>query len=281
MVQRGKAMRDNIAFVGGGAMGEAMIKAVLSCDLYGPQQIVVSEILQERRGELASRYGVQVTADSAQAVADADAIVLAVKPQVLPEVLSDLRAKIPPQSLILSIVAGARLATMVEGLHHAAIVRSMPNTPAQIGQGMTVWTATPDTSEEQRQQAEAILQAMGQAIHVHDEKMLDMATAVSGSGPAYVFLMMEAMIDAAVHLGFSWPVAKTLVLQTFLGSVLYASESGRHLAELRNMVTSPGGTTAEALYQLEKGGVRAAIDQAIRAAYEQSRRLAGTADPGK
>jgi pyrroline-5-carboxylate reductase len=274
-------MKGKIAFVGGGTMGEAMIKAILDCDLCAPQQVVVSEILEERRKELASRYGIQGTANSAEAAAGAVAVVLAVKPQVLPGVLSDLRAKIPPQALVLSIVAGARLATMVEGLQHAAIVRSMPNTPAQIGQGMTVWTATPDTSEEQRQQAEAILKAMGRAIHVHEEKMLDMATAVSGSGPAYVFLMMEAMVDAAVHLGFSWPVARTLVLQTVLGSVLYASESGKHLAELRNMVTSPGGTTAEALYQLEKGGVRAAIDEAIRAAYDQSRRLAGTADSDK
>ena len=149
----------------------------------------------------------------------------------------------------------------------------MPNTPAQIGEGMSVWTATSEVTGEQRAQARAILQALGKEIYVEDEDALDMATAVSGTGPTYVFLMMEALVEAAVHLGFSRRVARKLVIQTVLGSVLFAGESGRHLAELRNMVTSPGGTSAEAIYQLEKGGLRTIISKGVWAAYQKSRLL--------
>lgn len=266
-------MEQRVTFVGGGSMGEAILKVALDTGLLAPSQVTVSEILPPRRQELAASYGVGVTGDNAQAARRADIVVLAVKPQVLPAVLGDLRGRIPTGAVVLSIVAGARLDALRSGLQHEAIVRSMPNTPAQIGQGMAVWTATEETSQAQCAQAEAILQAMGKAIHVQDEKHIDMATGVSGSGPAYVFLIMEAMIDAAVHMGLPRPVARELVLQTVLGSVLFAQESGLHLAELRNMVTSPGGTTAEALYRMEKGGLRAVIDEALRAAYEKSRQL--------
>jgi len=254
-------------------MGGAMIAIALDRGLLSPEQIVIGEILPDRRRDLEAAHGVRTMANNREAVAQADVVVLAIKPQVLPLVLPDLSGAIQPHAVVLSIVAGARLDALVSGLQHPAVVRAMPNTPAQIGQGMAVWTATPQTSEAQCAQAEALLKAMGQAIQVRDEKYLDMATAVSGSGPAYWFLFLEAMIDAAVHLGFSRADARTLVLQTALGSVLYARQSEKHLAELRNMVTSPGGTTAEALAQLEASGVRAAIDAALWAAYEQSRRL--------
>jgi len=170
-------------------------------------------------------------------------------------------------------VAGARIETINQELRHPAIVRVMPNTPAQIGEGMSVWTATPEVTEEQHAQAQAILQALGQEICVEDEDALDMATAVSGTGPTYVFLVMEALVEAAVHLGFSRRVARKLVIQTMLGSALFAGESGKHLAELRNMVTSPGGTSAEAIYQLEKGALRTIISKAVWAAYQKSRLL--------
>ncbi|HID88073.1 MAG TPA: pyrroline-5-carboxylate reductase, partial [Anaerolineae bacterium] len=196
-----------------------------------------------------------------------------IKPQVLPVVLDELRGLIHPRQLVFSIVAGARTETIAQGIQHRAIVRVMPNTPAQIGEGMSVWTATPEVTEEQRAQARAILQALGHEIYVGDEDALDMATAVSGTGPTYVFLMMEALVEAAVHLGFSRRVARELVIQTVLGSALFARESGRHLAELRNMVTSPGGTSAEAIYQLEKGGLRTIISKAVWAAYQKSRLL--------
>lgn len=178
-----------------------------------------------------------------------------------------------PEGLVLSIVAGARIGAMAAGLDHQAIVRAMPNTPAQIGEGMSVWTATAAVSEEQRRQAQSILQALGEEIYVEDEDYLDMATALSGTGPAYVFLFMEAMIDAGVHLGFSRRIAQQLVLQTVRGSVDFARQSVAHPAELRNVVTSPGGTSAEALYQLEKGGFRTVLSRAIWAAYQKSQYL--------
>jgi pyrroline-5-carboxylate reductase len=159
---------------------------------------------------------------------------------------------------------------LADGLAHAAVVRAMPNTPAQIGQGITVWTATPEVSSLQKQQAQAILGSLGDEIFFGEEEYLDMATALSGTGPAYVFMFMEAMIDAGVHMGFSRRVATQLVFQTMRGSIEYAAYSGKHVAELRNQVTSPGGTTAEALYHMEKGGLRTVLSRGIFAAYQRS-----------
>ena len=184
-------------------------------------------------------------------------MVLAIKPQILPKVMPQIQGILQQNDLLLSIIAGATINTLSNGVAHGAIVRSMPNTPAQIGQGMTVWTSTDEVDERQKAQARTIFQSLGQEIYVTDERYLDIAVAVSGSGPGYIFLMLEAMIDAAVHLGFSRPVATQLVYQTMRGSVEYAVQSGQHVAELRNQVTSPGGTTAEALYQMEKKAVYA------------------------
>ncbi|MBC8265089.1 MAG: pyrroline-5-carboxylate reductase [Anaerolineales bacterium] len=262
-----------LAFIGSGAMAEAMIKGILNNGLTDPQRIIASGPRPERGRELEERYGVRSTTDNKEAAQAGDIVVLSVKPQVLPFVLDDLRSLIRSHQLVFSIVAGAGTETIARGLQHGAIVRVMPNTPAQMGQGMSVWTGTPEVTEEQRTQAKAILQALGKEIYVEDEDALDMATAVSGTGPTYVFLMMEALVEAAVHLGFSRRVARKLVIQTVLGSVLFAGESGRHLAELRNMVTSPGGTSAEAIYQLEKGGLRTIISKAVWAAYQKSRLL--------
>ena len=145
----------------------------------------------------------------------------------------------------------------------------------QIGEGISVWTAAREVSQEQREQARAILSALGQEVYVEDEGYLDMATALSASGPAYVFLFIEALIDAGVQMGFPRRVAQKLVLQTVRGSAVFAQETGLHPAILRNMVTSPGGTTAEALYQLEKGGLRATVSRAVWAAYQKARHLGG------
>jgi pyrroline-5-carboxylate reductase len=173
----------------------------------------------------------------------------------------------------------ARLAQDVEevrqALGHEAIVRAMPNTPAQIGQGMVVWTATEAVDPESRDYVRSVLGALGQELYVDDEKYVDMATAVSGSGPAFVFLVMEALIDAAVHIGIRREMAVPMVIQTMLGSALYAQTTGKHPADLRNMVTSPGGTTAEGLLALEEAGVRAAFTEAVAAAYEKAKRLGG------
>lgn len=265
----------HLAFVGSGTMAEAMIKGILHQKLLEPERIVASGPRPERGRELEQRYGVHSTTVNLEAVRGAELVVLSVKPQVLPKVLVELHGKIRPDALVLSIIAGARIANIATGLDHGAIARAMPNTPAQVGAGMTVWTASDKASAQQQEQARAILAALGEELYVAEENYLDMATALSGTGPAYVFLFMEALVDAGVHLGFSRRIALKLVTQTVLGSALFAQQSGMHPAELRNMVTSPGGTSAEALYQLEKGGLRTVMSRGVWAAYQRSRVLGG------
>jgi len=270
------ALEDTrLAFIGAGVMGEAMIKGLLSQHLVLPEMIVASDPRPERGKELSERYGIATTTNNVEAAGKAQVVVLSIKPQVLATVLAQLRGHIRSEALVLSIIAGARIETIARGLEHRKIVRVMPNTPAQIGQGMSVWMSTSEVEPRQREQAQMILRALGEEIAVDDEDYLDMATALSGTGPAYVFLFMEALIDAGVHLGFSRRVAQQLVLQTLQGSVAYARQSNLHPAELRNQVTSPGGTSAEALYQLEKGGLRTVLSRAIWAAYQKSRYLGG------
>ncbi len=258
------------AFIGGGTMAEAMIKGLLRGQLLAPSQVLVSEPREERCKELVGRYDVRTTTDNTRAAQEADILILAIKPQVLDQVLPELLGNIKPSALVLSILAGVPIGRIATGLGNPRVVRAMPNTPAQIGQGITVWTATDVVPPQQRLQTQAILDTLGEEIFVDTEDYLDMATALSGTGPAYVFLFMEAMVDAGVHLGFSRWVAEKLVFQTVRGSVEYASSAREHLAHLRNQVTSPGGTSAEAIYHLEKGGLRTVISRAIWAAYQRS-----------
>jgi pyrroline-5-carboxylate reductase len=272
--------QKTIAFIGSGVMAEAMIKGLLRRGLVTPQQIVASGPRPERGQELFDRYDVHTSTDNVEAASGADVVVLSVKPQVLCRVLEELGGHVDPKALVLSIVAGAKTDTIRRLLSVPAVVRVMPNTPAQIGLGISVWTASEATTDAQRGQAQAILQALGEEVYVDDEGYLDMATALSGTGPAYVFLLMEAMVDAGVHLGFSRHVAQRLVIETMRGSVEYVRQSPRHLAALRNQVTSPGGTSAEALYHLEKGGLRTVLSRAIWAAYQRSRVLGGQAQRG-
>jgi len=262
-----------IAFIGAGAMGEAMIAGLIAQKLIAPESIIAAEPRVEQGELLRSKYGIRTVTENRLAAEKADVVVLAVKPQVLPLVASDLKGHVAPNALVLSIIAGASIKLISQGLLHSSVVRSMPNTPAMIGEGITVWTASSDVTDQQRKQAELILGAFGQQIFVADEDYLDMATALSGTGPAYVFLFMEAMVDAGVHLGFSRQIAEQLVLQTIKGSAEYAMKSPHHLARLRNQVTSPGGTSAEALYYLEKAGFRTAISRAVWAAYQRSVQL--------
>jgi pyrroline-5-carboxylate reductase len=210
------------------------------------------------------------THDNAVAARDANILVLSTKPQVMGEVARSLDSTGSKASLVLSILAGVRISTISKGLRNTNVVRAMPNTPAQIGQGITVWTATTNVPEAQRAQARTLLGALGEEIYMEDEKFLDMATALSGTGPAYVFMFMEALIDVGVHLGFSRRDAERLVLQTIRGSVDYAIQSNTHPAPLRNQVTSPGGTSAAAIYEMEKGGLRTVIADAVWAAYHRS-----------
>jgi pyrroline-5-carboxylate reductase len=261
-----------IALVGGGAMGEAMTKCLLAKAVVTPTELVVSDVSVARRELLSGQYGVITIDDNRKAIEGCDIIILAVKPQNLAQVMAEVKDPMPQQA-VLSIVAGADIASLRGGLNHSSVVRAMPNMPAQIGEGMTVWTATAEVTEEQKETAQSILRALGEEIYVPDEKYLDMATALSGSGPAYVFLFIEGLIDAGVHVGLPRDVAKELVIQTVLGSAHTVQKTSKHPAELRNMVTSPGGTTTEALLQLEKGSFRSLLVEAVAAAYEKAKHL--------
>ncbi len=264
-----------IAFIGGGNMGEAMLSAILDKKLSQPESICVSDVAQARRQYLEQEYGVTVTGDNRLAVGKGEVMVLAIKPQNLAQVMAELSGQLKPTQLVLSIVAGARMDALRRGLNHDRIVRAMPNTPAQIGEGISMWAATAEVTEQQREWANSILSAIGKEIYVDDEKYIDMATAVSGSGPAYFFLLVELIVEAAVRIGLPHPMARELVLETMIGSGHLIQKSGKEPAELRRMVTSPGGTTAAALAELEKGGFANLIGQAVGAAYHRAKTLGG------
>jgi pyrroline-5-carboxylate reductase len=259
-----------IATVGSGVMAEAIIAGVLRGHLVEPSQIVASHPRAERREQLTAVYGIRAVAANGEAVDGADVVILSIKPQMLGRVGRDIRPHLRPGQLVLSVLAGATTRALTGALGHEQVVRSMPNTPARLGKGMTVWYATPEVSPEQRAQAAALLGALGAELEVDDEKLVAMATAVSGTGPTYVFLVMEALIDAAVHLGFPRHVAHDLVIETLEGSTLFAKQSGMHPAELRNMVTSPGGTSAAALHELESGRLRTVLSEAVWAAFRRT-----------
>lgn len=259
-----------ITIIGAGNMGTAILAGIVREGLTDPENVRATGLRREYLDEIHREYGVTTMMDNVAAVNGADVVMVCVKPQHLAPVMHELKSKLPQKTLLISIVAGATLEMLSNGLNHGCIIRTMPNTPAQIGQGITVWTATDEVSEHQLQLAREILTAFGEEVQVTEEHYLDMATAVSGSGPAYVFLFMEAMIDASVHLGFSRHVAEKLVAQTLRGAVNYYDSQKDHPAKMRNDVTSPGGTSAAALYYLEKAGFRTAIARAIWAAYERS-----------
>jgi len=265
-------LNKKISFIGSGIMAEAMIAGLLRKKLAKPENITAAGPREERGTKLQKKYKINSTTDNASASSGADVVVLSVKPQRLSDVMKGLKG-IRSDALVLSIIAGANMKKIGTGLKHKAVVRSMPNTPGQIGEGITVWTSSKEVTDEQRDMARAILGALGDEVYVEDESQLDMATALSGSGPAYVFLFTEALIDAGVHMGFSRRISEQLVLQTIKGSVDYYHHAERHPATLRNQVTSPGGTSAEALYYLEKAGFRTAISRAVWAAYQRSLEL--------
>lgn len=270
-----------LAFIGCGAMAEAMIAGLLRKKLISADNIVGSHPRQARREELHVKYGIEMfehNRDAALAAAPderktASMVIVAVKPQRLAKVLGELKGSIHPDQLLVSIVAGAKLQTISDELLHAAVVRAMPNTPAQIGEGVTAWTASPAVDEKQETYVRALFEALGKTVRVENERQIDMATALSATGPTYIFLVMEALVDAGVHMGFSRHVAEELVHQTMLGAVLFARESHKHPAELRNMVTSPGGTSAEAIYQMEKGSLRTVLSKAVWAAFQRAESL--------
>ena len=269
---------STIATVGSGVMAEAMIAGLLRGDLVPPDQVVASHPRAERRAELAATHGIRVVASNTEAVTGADVVILAVKPQMLAKVGREISSALRPGQLVLSVLAGPTTRALVATLGHDRVVRAMPNTPARIGNGMTVWYATPATTADQRAQAKALLGTLGAELEVEDEKWVAMATAVSGTGPAYVFLVMEALIDAAVHLGFPRHVAHDLVIETLEGSTRFAKQSGDHPAVLRNMVTSPAGTSAAALHELESGRLRTVLSEAVWAAFRRTVELGDELD---
>ena len=264
-----------LAFIGCGIMGESMVAGLLRKGLVDPANICASHPRETRRSELTERYGIRTfesNADAARTVVGREnsAVVICVKPQRLSKVLGDLTGVLHLDQLVLSIVAGARIEDLARELGTAKIVRAMPNTPSQIGAGITAWTCTDAVREIERAHVREMLSALGKELFVETENMIDMATSLSATGPTYIFMVMEALTDAGVHLGFSREMAKELVQETMLGSVKFAIESHKHPAELRNMVTSPGGTSAAAIYQMEKGTLRTVLSKAVHAAYQRA-----------
>lgn len=262
-----------LAFIGGGNMGGAIIKAIIHKKIASPDDIVVSDVDYSKLTSMTKELKVETTSNNVEAVSKAGVIVLAIKPQILSKVLDELKGQIVGNQLVISIIAGATIKSICKGLKYENVIRVMPNAPAQIGKGISAWTAAAEVTDEQKKMAEAILNALGKQIYFEDEKYIDMVTAVSGSGPAYIYLIIEALTDAAVQLGLPQQQAEELVLQTVLGSSLFMEKSGRNPAELRNMVTSPGGTTAEGLIEMEKGNLRDTISKAVIASYKKAKKL--------
>ena len=265
----------SLAFIGCGVMAESIIAGLLRNALVNADQISASHPREDRREELAETYSIKVYEKNRNAVKaakkrDASIVVLCVKPQRLSKVLEELKDHVSGDQLVLSIVAGATIETISKALGTEKVGRTMPNTPAQIGQGITAWTCTDEVSDEEQDRIKHLLSALGRELHVENEHMIDMATSISATGPTYVFLVMEALTDAGVHLGFSRDISKELVQETMLGAVRFAMESDLHPAELRNMVTSPGGTSADAIYQMEKGSLRTVLSKAVFAAYKKA-----------
>jgi pyrroline-5-carboxylate reductase len=262
-----------IAFIGGGNMGEAILASLLKEKVCKPTDISVSDIAEARRDYLKEKYGVTVTDNNVEAISGKDVIVLATKPQQMNEALAGIKGNLKQSQLVLSIAAGVKISTISKGLVHNKVVRSMPNTPAQIGLGMTGWTATKEVEAGQKEWARKILGAMGKEIYFDSEEALDMVTAVSGSGPAYFYLFAEALIDAGVKIGLNRPDAEVLVKQTMLGAAHLVNESDKAPAELRRNVTSKGGTTEQALKAFEASGLPAIVAKAVEAARLRAKEL--------
>ncbi|KAH7463777.1 hypothetical protein KRP22_008016 [Phytophthora ramorum] len=269
---------NRLAVIGGGNMAEAIITGVMSEGLIPSSKVVVSDPNPTMRGKY-GKLNVETHTRNSVAVKDADVILVAVKPQVVDDVLRAVKAAMDPEALVISVVAGQSIKQLQKMLGpDSHIIRTMPNTPAMIGEGTTVWAQSAEVTSVQHELTKQILGSFGVEVFVDDENALDMATALSGSGPAYFFLVAEAMIDTGVHMGFSRPVATKLVQQTMLGSALYMQAEDVHPVELRNNITSPGGTTAAGLYRAEKNGFRAVIADSIWAAYERCLEL-GSSEP--
>jgi pyrroline-5-carboxylate reductase len=268
----------NVAFLGGGKMGEALISGLIRSGGRTAEEITVTARREERARELAGKYGVTATLDNAEAVKSADVLVLMAKPQDMDALLEQIRGAVEPRHLVVSFAAGIRTSFVEQHLPEGTIVvRVMSNVPVMVDEAMSVITPGARADDSHLAVAEELLSYVGKVIRLK-ETHLDAVTATSGSGPAYFFLLAEAMIEACILLGLSRDVATDLIIQTMLGSAKMLRDTGKHPVELREMVTSPGGTTIAAIRHLEEAGVRAAFLNAIDAARKRSEELARGAD---
>ena len=266
---------STIGFIGGGNMAEALIKGIVASGIYEPENVLVSDIRADRLEFLADIYGVTVAESNSQLAAQAGTVVLSVKPQMMIEVLEGVKDAIGSNKLVISIAAGITVANIAAVLGEVAIIRVMPNTPALIGQGASALYAN-ERAKPSLEKALSVFSSVGKAVVVDDEDLIDAVTAVSGSGPAYFFLLMEEMINAGVELGLSEAVAKDLVLQTAKGAGLLAVEAddrGEGPAELRRKVTSPGGTTEAAIKVFTEGKISELVSAALTRARDRGREL--------
>lgn len=266
-----KSLFTKLSFIGGGNMAEAFIKALHASSLQDMGDVVVNDIHEDRLLFLKEKYGVQISQDTNDAINDADLVILACKPQNVSEVAKAITQ--PVTGVVLSILAGKTVSDLQEKFSTKLVIRTMPNTPASIMQGVTVWYPANEVSQGIKNRVEQLLALTGTQMLVTSENILDMATAISGTGPAYVFLTIESMIDTAVHIGIPRDLARIMVANTVKGSAMYALASDKSVTDLRYNVTSPGGTTASALYELEKGGYRTVVADAVWAAYRRSLEL--------
>ncbi|CRL50044.1 MULTISPECIES: pyrroline-5-carboxylate reductase [Pseudomonas] len=265
--------KTRIAFIGAGNMAASLIGGLRAKGL-DASQIRASDPGAETRAKVAAEHGIEVFADNADAIQDADVVVLAVKPQAMKAVCEAIRPSLKPNQLVVSIAAGITCASMNNWLGAQPIVRCMPNTPALLRQGVSGLYATAEVNADQRQQAQELLSAVGIALWLNEEQQLDAVTAVSGSGPAYFFLLIEAMTAAGVKLGLPADIAAQLTLQTALGAAHMAVASDVDAAELRRRVTSPAGTTEAAIKSFQAGGFEALVETALGAAAHRSAEMA-------
>lgn len=261
------------AVIGAGMMGSAIITGIINNKVLKAEEVFISDPDTGKCEQLKARLGVNIAASNAEAVSGADAVLVAVKPQFLAGALQAVKNDISPEALVMSIVAGVPVSRYLEELNTGRVVRIMPNTPAQIGEGVCGWFATGTVTPEQKTFAQNVLSALGTQFEVTRESDLDLVTAVSGSGPAYVYLFIESMIDAAVQLGLPRPLSEKIVLQTVLGSAAYMKKAEKHPVILKNEVTSPGGTTAAALAAMEKEGLRTAVTEGMIACLQKTKEL--------
>ena len=270
----GARLSIKFGMIGGGVMGEALLSRLIAQQIYPAEEILVSDPQLHRRDFLAQQYGVQVTADNRAVAAASNVLLLAVKPQVFEAVVAHLaddeRAESPP--LVISIMAGVSLSQLEAAFSLSGAIRAMPNTPATVGAGMTALARGKHATNHHLEEAKAIFQAVGEVVEV-PESLMDAVTGLSGSGPGYVAIMVEALTDGGVAAGLPRAIASSLALQTVLGTAQLLHESGLHPAELKDRVTSPGGTTIAGIAQLERSGFRSALIEAVVAASRRSQEL--------